>query len=145
MCDRNARDILADALESYLERKTDNDELFRVLWDDAVCQEDTCWEISHEMDLFLSDFNRHKNEGRFRIPDDHEAAVRRWVSLLRSNWNWPAERSDSTPRGMMSALLRLMRTRVFSKAGRLRGNIFWPLRSEDEWKAFVDGVNSQGN
>jgi hypothetical protein len=133
----DARTRLAKAMQAYLEQSIDNDDLFAILWSDLVCQDDTCWEIAHRMDLFLDEFNGHRNAGKYRIGKEGEQVVRRWIALLRTNWQWPTGRSDSTPRNTRSAIRALWRGLVAGKKVHQSENCNWPLTSEEEWKTLL--------
>ena len=98
-------------------------------------------EIAEEMLFFLSDFCYHKNEGKHRIREEVERATRRWVYLLRSGWEWPPDRKDSTRLGLLG-LFDLLRSNLCTRL-RLDGNLHWPLGGQQEWLAWKRQVSGE--
>ena len=88
-------------------------------------------EIASEMMFFLSDFCYHKNDGKYRISEEIEQAIRRWVYLVRTGWEWSPGRKDSNRFGLRG-LLDLLRTNLCTSS-RLDGNLYWPLAGPEEW------------
>ena len=88
-------------------------------------------EIAGEMELFLSDFCYHKNEGKYRIRQEVDEAIRRWVYLLPSGWEWSPGRKDSTRFGLLG-ICDLLRSDFRIKSG----NLYWPLAGPQEWLAW---------
>jgi hypothetical protein len=127
----DTREKLATAIEAYLDGKIDNSVLDSILSEKDVQSDNTCMEIANEMMFFLSDFRRHKNEGKYRICEEVEHGIRRWVYLLRTGWEWPSGRKDSTLFGLRG-LLDLLRSNLCTKS-RLDGNLYWPLAGPKEW------------
>lgn len=127
----HAREKLAAAIEAYLDGKIDNGTLDNTLSDKDVRSDNTCMEIAVEMSFFLSDFCYHKNEGKYKIGEEVEQAIRRWVYLLRTGWKWSPDRKDSTRFGLRG-LLDLLRSNLCTKS-RLDGNLYWPLAGPEEW------------
>ena len=130
--DRDVREVAAKAIEEYLDGKIDNDKLADIIFTRQVQAEDTCREIALELSLYFSDFRQHTNAGKYRVPPKTERTIRRWVLLLRSDWRWPSSRRDSTPRGWLRFLLRLLRSNLCVKS-RVAKNEYWPLDSELSW------------
>lgn len=127
----HAREELATAIEACLDGKIDNVALDNTLSEEDIRSDKTCMEIAVEMTFFPSDFCRHKNEGKYRIGEEVEQAIRRWVYLLRTGWKWPLDRKDSTRFGLQG-LLDLLRSNLCTKS-RLDGNVYWPLAGRQEW------------
>ena len=131
MVDLDTRKRLAEAIEAYLDRRIDNSALDNVLCDEDVRNDITCMEIASEMEFFLSDFCYHKNDGKYKIGEEVEQAIRRWVYLLQSGWEWSLDRKDTTRFGLWG-LIDLLRSNLCTRS-RLDGNLYWPLSGYDEW------------
>lgn len=142
--DRTARESAASAIEDFLDAKIDNDELERAIFAPQVQADATCREIALELSLYYSDFAQHKNQGKYRIPDEMERTIRRWVLLLRSDWQWPPGRKDSTPCGRWNALLAFFRAN-FCVRSRVAKNEYWPLDTELSWTQLKGSSRGRGN
>lgn len=140
MGDSLTREKLAEAIEAYVDGRIDNDALDKTLSDKDIRRDETCLEIAGEMELFLSDFCYHRNEGGYQISEEAEQAIRRWVYLLRSGWEWPPHREDLTQFGWLG-LLALLRSNLCVKS-RLAGNCYWPLSGPEEWLAWTKDSDS---
>lgn len=142
--DRTVREVAAKAVEDYLDGKIDNDELERAIFARQVQADATCREIALELSLYYSDFAHHKNQGKYHIPEEMERTIRRWVLLLRSDWQWPPGRKDSTPRRRWSALLAFFRANLCVRS-RVAKNEYWPLDTELSWTQLEGGGNVRGD
>ena len=81
------RCAMADAIEMYLMGVIDNWSLDDVIsstkTDDVLCRE-----IARQIWLFYDDTRRYKNEGSAALQPTKTAILRRWESLLRTEFEW---------------------------------------------------------
>ena len=127
----NVREKVATAIEAYLDGKSDNSVLENALSEQDVRTDITCREIASEMSFFLSDFCYHHNAGEYGIDAEVEEAIRRWVYLLRTGWEWSPRRKDTTRFGLRG-VFDLLRSNLVTRS-RLAGNWYWPLAGPEEW------------
>jgi len=133
--DHEARERLAGAIEDYLEERIDNfaldDHLTRVQTEDTACKE-----IAGELWFFYDDCSRHFNSGKWRIDENDEQSIRRWIQLLRSptDWIWEEWHTETPPSG--SACRSIVPKRMNWKASARERNRFWPWSDESDWRSW---------
>lgn len=132
------RQDLADAIARYIGGQYDSAEVEKVLIaarnGDVLAQE-----ISSAVDLFIDDFAVHRNEGKYSLDPKYECMLRRWVSLLRSNCEWPREVSPT--RGILRSLIDAFRPEKHE----CLNNEFWPFVSLKDWESHSEGESASSN
>jgi len=146
MVDRNARNILAQGLSQYLDNEIDNlklDECISNIHTDDLL----VLELRRQVWLLYDDFRRHRNEGKWKLPENIENGVRRWVQLLRSDTEWTAIKGDdeepahSVPNRLMRSLLKLLQL-CWRLDAAFVVNEFWPFRDCEEYRAWEEEMRA---
>ena len=147
MVDRKARNTLALSVSQYLDKQIDNLELderiFRIDTDDPLVLE-----IRGQVWLLYDDFRRHRNEGKWKLPQSVENSVRRWVELLRSDTAWTAIKGDYE-QPAHSVLNRLMRSIVkllqlcWRTDAAFVVNEFWPFKDCEQYRMWVQEMRAK--
>ena len=142
--DRKVRDKMADAIESFIDAKIDNLEFGEII---CECHRDTfedrCKEMNEELDSFYGDGSRYRNVGRERFEPQLESILRRWVTLLRSNVEWPCDPKKQKESWLWSFLHRLFfgeKIRMVREDG--TANEWWPFESKEEWERLFPNMLS---
>jgi hypothetical protein len=139
--DRANRDMIADGIERYLRCEIDNYELDDIHFNG---KDRAAYEICQEVWFFYDDFKRHKNKGKYKLPESDEARLRRWVLFLRSDSEWPIDEPDrrwKKPPGCILALIyspkAIFDTLLGLPRPRSENNEYWPLNSLEDWTRFA--------
>jgi hypothetical protein len=127
---REYRDRIADAVESYLRCEIDNYALDEVL-SSVKTDDTTCQRIAEQMWYLYDDCKRHRNEGKLKVQSRDKEAIERWLILLRSDSESVSmDEPDSSKSGLIATIAKW----IVGRPPAFRNNEFWPWRTEADWR-----------
>jgi hypothetical protein len=140
----DSRYRICQAIEDYLGGLIDNYALDDALMPFGVSTDVACRFVYTEMWYYYDDCSRHDCSGKWALSSEIEAAIRRWLDLLRSGREWT---SISPHNDLYSIAIRgwrgvLARLRLYLRGPALKRNRFSPWQDEKawaQWKRDADG------
>lgn len=129
MIDKQARRSAETAISEYLGMTIGSHELDKVLWDCRAGDDATCNAICSAMWHFHSDTEDHTNTGKWRIEDASEEMIRRWIDILKSEW----EIAEPIRLSFVTRVRRI----VLGYELPFSDNKYWPFESKDDWDSWA--------
>jgi hypothetical protein len=129
MIDNERRMAAAIAICEYLNANIGSHALDDVMWKCRESNDVTCNALCSAIWYFHSDSDNHKNIGKWEIAPDFETMARRWLRILRSDW----EMADPIQVSFLAALKRIL----WRDPLPFNHNRFWPFANEDKWNAWL--------
>lgn len=130
--DIHSRAILAEALEAYLNCRTDSYALHTTFLD-AEKNDTACYELYVAMVGIFYEFDCcHQNAGNKVLAPRAYAMVSRWIRFLRSQEEWPlpSRFGASWLRRELGEAYDSLRHKTVSDKE------YWPFETADDWRRF---------
>ena len=140
MLDNKTRKLMSGSIRSFRTSRINNEQLDDVLFG-MTTSDDLCLQIRRQMYLLYDDNSIYKNEGRMRYSSQVELMLTRWEMLLETDLEWWAIIRRKPPTGFFNNV-RLFLSSRFAPSSKVKGNFYWPLRSEGEWNSMICKSNS---